>query len=1077
MENDFVIEGGILRRYAGPGGDVIFPEGVTSIGNFAFSWCSGLTSVTIPDGVTSIGEHAFLGCSSLSSVTIPDGVTSIGDRAFTYCSSLSSVTIPEGVTSIGDYAFSGCSRLSSVTIPESVTSIGGGAFSDCSSLHEIKIPGSVKEIGYDTFHGCENLKSVTLAEGVEKIGERAFSYCKNLANIFIPSSLKEIGRAVFRGCEKLGNPELIHGMVLKDNKFMHYYGSSTSVIIPDGITAIGKEAFMWSGVTSIIIPDSVTRIGARAFFRCDIPSIKLPKRLKQIGASAFGCCEKLEKVTIPEGVKSIGKEAFLSCRGLSSVTIPESVKSIGDNAFSGCSRLSSVTIPESVTSIGVYAFYSCSSLSSVTIPESVTCIEHGAFCDCNNLISIFICGQLDPRKRFNHKIFGKSSLFIISKNGESYNYYAFASNLVSDNFKDFAKQGQWEIFDLEIINNGPKYKYKLPVRLIGGLGRLLRPVELTDKNRKLLVELLTKNVKKIIPIAEAANCPAIVQAIFDLGIVNKKNEKAIRKLLLASRIQEIAALAETSLAVIVEPEQVLMKTEVTQTSPLEKEYREKLNAINGEKTIKAMKLTGITMPAIKLNDGTDAPDDLFRFILAKYGSQIGNNYHFDAEADAAAALLSYDSLCKAMDRVSGHLDGPNYPTVLPVLCRYGSAQQLSSLIKAWKTWGDWRIYNRKGRIAQTVLEESLVLSDTKEAVLWLEKRARLEDYAAVRDISVAEVYETYLFDIGFDESGKKMFDLGTTAIEASLTQDLKIALFDTAKKKIVRSIPKKDIDPAVQKAAANELTDLRQNLKKISKIKNDQLFVDYINGIGISPERWKKSYLHNPLLRRFAELLVWSQGDNSFILTDQGICDVEGNGYEITEESVYLAHPMEMNTDVVKKWQKYFASHGLKQPFSQIWEPVYNSSAINPDRYKGIPIKPHYLKHQEKRGIEAEWYVYEYYDSRKISIDGFDVQAKDAWDDDKDDDELKLQIVSIKPKKWNRRANNVIAFLDRITIYGRIKKDDISVIDVMEGFTLEQVSDFISVAIENKANTILAALMDYKTHFSDFDPMDSFLPD
>jgi uncharacterized repeat protein (TIGR02543 family) len=87
------------------------PISVTSIGNYAFSGCTGLTSITIPDSVTSIGDWAFYYCSSLTSITIPDSVTSIGDEAFSYCSSLTSITIPDSVTSIGDWAFYGCSSL------------------------------------------------------------------------------------------------------------------------------------------------------------------------------------------------------------------------------------------------------------------------------------------------------------------------------------------------------------------------------------------------------------------------------------------------------------------------------------------------------------------------------------------------------------------------------------------------------------------------------------------------------------------------------------------------------------------------------------------------------------------------------------------------------------------------------------------------------------------------------------------------------------------------------------------------------------------------------------------------------
>ncbi|MBQ6863239.1 MAG: leucine-rich repeat domain-containing protein, partial [Clostridia bacterium] len=94
---------------------IVIENGVTSIGNYAFCWCTSLPSVTIPDSVTSIGDYAFRECTSLTSVIIPDSVTSIGKYAFYNCTKLTSVTIPDNVTSIGDWAFSNCTSLPSVT--------------------------------------------------------------------------------------------------------------------------------------------------------------------------------------------------------------------------------------------------------------------------------------------------------------------------------------------------------------------------------------------------------------------------------------------------------------------------------------------------------------------------------------------------------------------------------------------------------------------------------------------------------------------------------------------------------------------------------------------------------------------------------------------------------------------------------------------------------------------------------------------------------------------------------------------------------------------------------------------------
>ena len=117
--------------------ELVIPNSVTSIGNSAFSGCTGLTSVTIPNSVTSIGYEAFLKCSGLTSITIPNSVTSIGEGAFSDCYGLTSVTIPNSVTSIGYKAFSSCTSLTSVTIPNSVTTIGDNAFSGCNGLTSV----------------------------------------------------------------------------------------------------------------------------------------------------------------------------------------------------------------------------------------------------------------------------------------------------------------------------------------------------------------------------------------------------------------------------------------------------------------------------------------------------------------------------------------------------------------------------------------------------------------------------------------------------------------------------------------------------------------------------------------------------------------------------------------------------------------------------------------------------------------------------------------------------------------------------------------------------------------------------
>jgi len=328
------------------------PDSVTSIGSYAFSYCTSLASIDIPDSVTSIGKYAFFDCTSLASVTFGENslLTSIGSSAFRYCTSLASIDIPDSVTSIGEDAFYYCTSLASVTFGKNslLTSIDSDAFYDCWSLVSIDIPDSVTSIG-----------------------EGAFYYCTSLVSIFIPDSVTSIGKSAFYNCTSLAS------VIFGENSLL---------------TSIGDWAFyQCTSLASIDIPDSVTSIGDLAFCSCmSLVSIEIPSGVTSIGSSAFHYCTSLVSIDIPDSVTSIGKYAFCSCTSLASIDIPDSVTSIGDWAFWGCTSLASIEIPDSVTSIGEYAFGYCTSLASVNIPDSVTSIGGSAFKDCTSLTSITI---------------------------------------------------------------------------------------------------------------------------------------------------------------------------------------------------------------------------------------------------------------------------------------------------------------------------------------------------------------------------------------------------------------------------------------------------------------------------------------------------------------------------------------------------------------------------------------------------------------------------------------------------------------------------------------------------------------
>jgi len=216
-------------------------------GDFSSSYLNGYTgSVVIPEtvtyngsiySVTSIGDYAFYGCTGLTSVTIGNSVTSIGNYAFAYCSALTSVTIPNSVTSIGSAAFSRCSGLTSITIPNSVTSIGSTAFEYCTGLTSVTIPNSVTSIGDEAFYGCTGLTRVDISD-VE-------AWCNILFN---DSSSNPLCYA---------HHLYLNGEEIKD------------LVIPNSVTSIGNYAFEYcSALTSVTIPNSVTSIGSYAFSYC-----------------------------------------------------------------------------------------------------------------------------------------------------------------------------------------------------------------------------------------------------------------------------------------------------------------------------------------------------------------------------------------------------------------------------------------------------------------------------------------------------------------------------------------------------------------------------------------------------------------------------------------------------------------------------------------------------------------------------------------------------------------------------------------------------------------------------------------
>ena len=379
------VEGGNQRYYS---------DGNCLIDREANAVIAAGQEISIPQGITTIGSYAFSGNSYIANVNIPNSVTTIGDYAFWGCNSISRLVLPDSVTTIGKSAFQGCYGLYSVVTGAGLTSIGNNAFLNCSSLYVV----------YDNTGLNLELNS-TSSENSTVPGDFivVFPSGSSSPDLTDNGGICHYAKVLVKGDKITYRHDSSYTYILENDFFFTcsrdsneyrlicYSGIEETVTLPESINGCDYEIYRMKGAVNLIIPDGITNIQA----------------------SAFSSCKTLKSIVIPDSVTYIGDNAFDNCSSLTSVVIPDSVTSIGDYAFYWCSSLTSVVIPDSVTSIGDGAFCLCYSLQSVVIGNSVTSIGDGAFAYCGSLTDITVDENNKTYKSIDGSLYSKDGKTLI----------------------------------------------------------------------------------------------------------------------------------------------------------------------------------------------------------------------------------------------------------------------------------------------------------------------------------------------------------------------------------------------------------------------------------------------------------------------------------------------------------------------------------------------------------------------------------------------------------------------------------------------------------------------------------------
>jgi hypothetical protein len=357
-------------------------------GLIAFPADVQLWTYSIPGSVTTVGNYAFSECGGLSNVVIPASVANIGNNAFFRCRDLIRAEFAGNAPVMGTQVFDGVEDGFKVVYKSTATGFSSPTWNGYASEFETdsseftywNVGGNITITRYQGSGEVVVIPQAIDGNPVVAIGDSAFVSQSTIVSIRIPAGVTSIGDFAFSDCAALTGIEVVatNTAFSSVGGVLFNQAQTTLIAFPGGFTG------------AYTIPGTVTSIGQNAFDGCTgLTSIAIPSSVTSIGSRAFQLCNSLTSVVIPNRVTSIGFGAFSACNRLTNVVIPNSVTSIGGEAFAGCYRLTSVTIPNSVTNIGSEAFWACYDLASAHFLGNAPMMGGGVFDDVADGFKIF----------------------------------------------------------------------------------------------------------------------------------------------------------------------------------------------------------------------------------------------------------------------------------------------------------------------------------------------------------------------------------------------------------------------------------------------------------------------------------------------------------------------------------------------------------------------------------------------------------------------------------------------------------------------------------------------------------------